>query len=96
MRKLLVTGLAVAPLLAVTAPLLAVTAAVAQQTVVNPHPQEKAKAEKLTQAPGGSQTSVPQPAPANTTSQATTSTQQPPAVKQMNQQGAARLDKEGK
>ncbi|MBV8615916.1 MAG: hypothetical protein JOY66_19395 [Acetobacteraceae bacterium] len=89
MRKVFIASLAVAPL-------LAATVAVAQQTVTNPHPQEKAKAEKLTQAPGGSQTSLPQHTPANTTSQATTSTTQPPVAKEMNQQGAARLDKEGK
>jgi hypothetical protein len=87
MRKVLVVGLAVVPF-------LVVAAAVAQQSGVNP--QEKAQAEKLTQAPGGSQTSLPQHAPPATPTQATTSTQQPPGVKQMNQQGAARLDKEGK
>jgi hypothetical protein len=86
MRKVLATGLVIVPFLAATA--------VAQQSGVNP--QEKAQAEKLTQAPGGSQTSLPQPAPPATPTQATTSTQQPPAVRQMNQEGAARLEKEGK
>ncbi len=86
MKKVLVVGLAVVPLLAVTA--------VAQQTGLNP--QTKADAEKLTKAPGGSQTSVPQSTPAATPTQTTTSSQQPPMAKQMNQQGAARLEKEGK
>jgi hypothetical protein len=86
MRKVLATGLVIVPFLAATA--------VAQQSGVNP--QEKAQAEKLTQAPGGSQTSLPQPAPPATPTQATTSTQQAPAVRQMNQEGAARLEKEGK
>ncbi len=87
MKRVLAIAFAVAPL-------LAATAAVAQQPGVNP--QNKAQAESLTKAPGGSQTSVPQPAPAATPTQATTSTQQPPAVKQMNQEGAARVEKEGK
>ena len=87
MKKALVVGLAVIPL-------LFATTAVAQQAGVNP--EEVARAKELKQAPGGSQTSLPQPTPADTPKQATTSTQQPPMVKQMNRQGAARLEKEGK
>ena len=87
MRKLLVTGLVVAPF-------MLAGAGFAQQQGVNQ--EEHAHAKSLTQAPGGSQTSVPQSTPPATPTQATTSTQQPPAVKQMNQQGAARMEKEGK
>ncbi len=86
MRRSLIAGLAIAPL-------LAATAASAQQGT---NPQEKAQAEKLTKAPGGSQTSVPQPTPSATTTQATTSTQQPPLAKELNQQGKARIETEGK
>jgi hypothetical protein len=86
MKRVLAAGLAIAPL-------LAAPAAFAQQ---GPHPQETAKAKELTQAPGGSQTSLPQPAPPATPSHATTSTQQPPMVKEMNQQGKARIETEGK
>ncbi len=86
MKRLLIAGLAIAPM-------MAGTAAFAQQGT---NDQTKAEAKKLTQAPGGSQTSVPQSAPPATTTQATTSTQQPPAVKQMNQEGKARIETEGK
>jgi hypothetical protein len=88
MKRAFLAGLAIAPF-------ILAGAGFAQQDA-NPHPQEKARAEKLTQAPGGSQTSVPQHTPPATPTQATTSTQQPPMVKEMNQQGKARIEKEGK
>jgi len=87
MKRVLLAGLAIAPV-------MLAGAGFAQQQGVNP--QEEAQAKKLQQAPGGSQTSLPQRTPPATTTQATTSTQQPPEVKQMNQQGAARIEKEGK
>jgi hypothetical protein len=86
MKRLLVAGLAIAPL-------LAATLAIAQQSM---HPQETAKAKQLQQAPGGDQTSVPQQVSPATPTQATTSSDQPPLAKQSNEVGKARIEKEGK
>ncbi len=50
----------------------------------------------LAKAPGGTQVSLPSSAPPATTTRNTASSAQGPMVKQLNQQGAARIEKEGK